>query len=116
MNRLKHKNVLAKMRKARVRRVIKLNSDLPRLVVNVSNKQIYAQIIDTKGKVIASANSLNDKSSDTMTNKAEKVGSDLAKSAIKSKVTKVAYDRGAKLYHGRIKALADALRNEGMEF
>lgn len=100
----------------RVRTTKRNLSDRPRLSVIVSNTNVYAQIIDdTKGVTVASASSVKDKTG-TMTDKAAKVGAAIADAAKKVKVKQVVFDRGSKKYHGRIKALADAAREKGLEF
>lgn len=104
-------------RAKRTRAHIRATSDRPRLSVNISNMHVSAQIIDDqKGVTIASATSVGMKNAGTMTEKAEKVGESIAKTAKAKKVTAVALDRGAKKYHGRVKALSDAARKNGLEF
>ena len=100
----------------RVRSTSRNLSDRYRLSVVVSNTNIYTQIIDdTKGVTVASASSLKDKTG-TMTDKAAKVGEAIAEAAKKAKVKQVTLDRGSSKYHGRVKALADAAREKGLEF
>ncbi|MBX4188662.1 50S ribosomal protein L18, partial [Candidatus Saccharibacteria bacterium] len=89
----------------------------PRLSVNISNLHITAQIIDdSQGKTLAYASTVGQSATGTKTDQAALVGKDLAVKAKKAKVTKVAFDRGSRKYHGRIKALADAARESGLEF
>jgi large subunit ribosomal protein L18 len=94
----------------------------PRLSVHRSLKYIYAQVIDdAKGVTLAAASSLDedlkkDAKSAKSIDAAKKVGSAIAAKAIKAGVKKVMFDRGAFVYHGRIKALADAARAGGLEF
>ena len=108
---------------ARIRRATKFRAkhaerDLERLCVFKSSQHIYAQIISSCGtKTIASASSVSSK----MTNggnvdAASKVGDLIAKAAKKAKVSKVAFDRSGFKYHGRVKALADAAREGGLDF
>jgi large subunit ribosomal protein L18 len=105
------------LRRQRVRASVKGTSDRPRLSVHVSLRHINAQIIDdTKGVSLASATTVGKTISGSMTDKAVFVGQEIAKSAKKAKVTKVVFDRNYKLYHGRVKALADAARESGLEF
>jgi large subunit ribosomal protein L18 len=106
------------LRKARVRSVVKGTSERPRLTVSISNLHIHAQIIDdTAHKTLCSATTVGSKTANgTMTEKASIIGAEIAKSAKKAKITKVAFDRNGKQYHGRVKALADAARAEGLEF
>ncbi len=92
----------------------------PRLSVFRSAKHIYAQVIDdVTGNTLASASSLDKgfkgKASGNADAAAE-VGTLVAKSALKAKVEQVVFDRGAYLYHGRVKALAEAAREAGLKF
>ena len=92
-------------------------SERPRLTVTISNSHISAQIInDDTSTTIVAATSVGAKVTGTMTEKAVIVGEKIAKLANASKVTAVVFDRGAKKYHGRIKALADSARKNGLEF
>jgi large subunit ribosomal protein L18 len=105
------------LRKRRVRARIK--SEVPRLRLSVfaSLSHIHAQVIDdANGKTIAAASDLKIIEKLTKTEKASKVGEMIAEAAKKAKVSKVVFDRGSKLYHGRVKALAEAARNNGLEF
>ncbi len=104
-------------RATRVRSTIHGTSDRPRLSVFISNQHISAQLIDDdKGVTIASASTIGSKMTGTMSEKAEKIGTEVAKAGKSKKVKKVAFDRGSKKYHGRLKALADGARKEGLEF
>ena len=92
-------------------------ADRPRLSVVVSNKHISAQVInDDDHTTITAASSVGVKDVGTMTDKAVVVGKAIAKAAKAKKVKAIVFDRGPKQYHGRIKALADAARAEGLEF
>lgn len=110
-------------RQARVRRALrKVAGGRPRLSVFRSSKNIYAQIIDDgAGKTLASASSIDGdlraklKTGADM-DAAKEVGKLVAERAIKNGVTKVVFDRGGYLYHGRVKALADAAREGGLDF
>lgn len=106
------------LRAHRIRALAKGTGQQPRLSVNVSNRHIIAQIIDDSvGRTLAYVSTAGDKAAQgTMTQRAEKVGADIAKKARSAKVKKVVFDRGSRLYHGRVKALADAARKEGLEF
>jgi large subunit ribosomal protein L18 len=85
--------------------------------VNISNTHISVQLINDDDSVtLASATSIGKSYKGTMTQKAALVGSDIASKAKKAKISKVVLDRGSKLYHGRIKAFAQAARNGGLEF
>jgi len=92
----------------------------PRLSIHRSGKHIYAQVIDDKeGKTLASASTI-DKDVKAKTGAtiaaAQEVGKRVAEAAKKAGVTQVVFDRGGFLYHGRVKALADAARESGLEF
>lgn len=116
MNKLQHKQATAKRRANRVRTVIG-NGSRPRLSVNVSHLHVTAQIIDdSKGATIAYATTVGQKVQGNLSAKAAWVGTEIAKKAQKAKIKQVAFDRGARKYHGRIKALAEAARAEGLEF
>lgn len=92
-------------------------ADRPRLSVVISNKHVSAQLInDDDHTTVTAASSVGSKTQGTMTEKAVAVGTAVAKAAKMKKVKKVVFDRGPKQYHGRIKALADAARAEGLEF
>ena len=107
----------AKFRMDRTRAKIHGTEERPRLSVNISNKHIIAQIINDDKKVtLAYATTVGSKLTGTMTEKAAKIGEQIAKSAKKAKVKKVVFDRGANLYAGRMSALADAARKEGLVF
>ena len=108
-------------RRATVRRAIKeAATGRARLTVFRSSKHIYAQVIDDqKGETLASASSLEkDMREKTGANidAAKAVGKLLAERAVKNGVTEVVFDRGGYLYHGRVKALADAARESGLSF
>ena len=105
------------LRKQRVRAKITGTAERPRLTVTISNMHISAQLIDdVKQHTIASATTVGTKVSGTMAEKATTIGADIAKKAKKAKITKVVFDRNGRQYAGRLKALADAARNEGLEF
>lgn len=118
MNRIKTKLVNANRRKNRVRTTLAKNSSRPRLSIYVSNKNISAQVIDdSKQKTLVSATTITQKNAKaTMTEKAVIVGKEIAKKAKAKKISEVSFDRGPRLYHGRIKALAEAAREEGLKF
>ena len=102
--------------KYRVRKNVNGTAERPRLSVFRSNKQIYAQVInDVTGTTLASASSLG---LETMpkTEQAQKVGALLAEKAKAAGITSVVFDRNGFLYHGRVKALADAAREGGLNF
>ena len=103
--------------KYRVRSKISGTSDCPRMSVFRSNKQIYVQIIDDlSGKTLASASSLSFDEKVTKKEQAAKVGEVIAKRAQEAGIMTVVFDRNGYLYHGRIKEVADAARNGGLNF
>jgi large subunit ribosomal protein L18 len=117
MNRLALKSKSAERRASRVRTVVQGTPDRPRLSVHVSNLHITAQIIDdSQGKTLAYASTVGKKLTGNKTELAAQIGKEIAAKAKKAKLNKVAFDRGRRQYHGRIKALADAARTEGLEF
>ena len=104
-------------RAKRTRAKLHGTSEKPRLTVFISNRHIVAQIIDDdKGATLVYATTVGAKMSGTMREKAAEIGSEIAKKAKAKKVKKVVFDRGAKLYAGRMSALAEAARKEGLEF
>ncbi|MEM6997452.1 MAG: 50S ribosomal protein L18 [Patescibacteria group bacterium] len=103
-------------RASRTRAKIRANSDLPRLSVKIANKNISVQLIDdAAGATIASATTIGSKLTGNMTDKAIAIGGQIAEAAKKAKVKKAVLDRGDHKYHGRLKALADAAREKGLE-
>ncbi|WP_010529003.1 50S ribosomal protein L18 [Lentibacillus jeotgali] len=114
------KNDLRKKRHERVRKSIFGTQERPRLNVYRSNKHIYAQLIDDMdGVTLASASTTdNELSLESSSNvaAAEQVGTLVAKRAKDKGYQSVVFDRGGYLYHGRVKALADAAREAGLEF
>ncbi|HYC60080.1 MAG TPA: 50S ribosomal protein L18 [Thermoanaerobaculia bacterium] len=103
----------------RIRRKVTGTSERPRLAVYRSLKSIYAQVIDdASGRTIVSASSLEKEAGAKGSNAAaaKAVGALIAKKAKNSGITRVVFDRGGYLYHGNIKALADAARENGLEF
>ena len=111
---LQKKLLNKRLRKNRVRARVNGTADRPRLTVFISNKHVSAQIIDdTKGITIVSATTVGTKLAGSM---AAKVGSDIAKKAKKAKINAVVFDRNGRQYAGRLSALADAARKEGLEF
>ena len=107
-------------RRRRVRTALKARSGgRPRLSVHRSGRHIYAQIIDDEaGRTIVAASSLKKgaKSIGATVDAAASVGKEIAEAAQKAGVTTVVFDRGGFLFHGRVKALADAAREGGLEF
>ncbi len=104
-------------RAKRTRAKIHGTAERPRLSVHVSNQHITAQIIDDdKGTTLAYATTVGSKLTGNKTEKAAAIGKEIADKAKKAKIKTVVFDRGAKLYAGRLSALADAARKEGLEF
>ena len=106
-------------RKRRVRQKLHWQSDRPRLSVFRSNKYLYGQIIDDKkGKtlVAVSEKELKGKDKKPKLEKAKLLGEMLAKKAVKVKIKQVVFDKGANLYHGRIKSFAEGARTGGLKF
>lgn len=109
---------LRKARRAfRVRAKVSGTAERPRMTVRISNKHVSAQLVDdVSGKTIASSSTVGKKQdAKNLTEKATWAGEDIAKKAIAKKVKKVTLDRGSKLYHGRVKAFAEAAREAGLE-
>ena len=105
----------------RIRKNITGTSDQPRLRVFKSNKHIYAQIIDDQsGKTVASMSTIDkafqDPEDKSKTGVAKQVGILLAEKAKSAGVSKVVFDRGGYIYHGRVKALSDGAREGGIQF
>ena len=107
-------------RHKRVRDKVYGTKDIPRLNVFRSAKHISVQIIDdVEGKTLVSASTMEKDLKITNGGNieaAKKIGAEIAKRAKKAKITKVVFDRGGYLYHGRVEALADAARENGLEF
>ena len=107
----------AEFRANRTRAKIHGTAERPRLSVNISNAHVTAQIIDDdKGVTLAYATTVGSKQKGSKSELAAFIGSEIAKKAKKAKISKVVFDRGSRLYAGRMSALADAARKEGLEF
>ena len=106
------------LRKARVRAKISGTAERPRLTVTISNTHISAQLIDDdKGATLGYVSTVGSKDTKgNMTDKAKLVGEQIAAIATKKKIKTVIFDRGTRIYHGRLAALADAARDKGLEF
>ena len=121
INKKNRKLVTAKRHK-RIRVVLSGTTEKPRLAVHRTTKHIYAQIIDdTKGVTLASAGSVESVVKAKMPHggnieASKEIGKLVAERAKKAGISKVVFDRGGYLYHGRIAALADAAREAGLEF
>ncbi len=111
-----------KRRHRRIRGKVFGSSDRPRLAVYRSNEHIYAQIIDdTKHQTLATASTLEPElksklSSGSNQEASSEVGKAVAARALEKGITQVVFDRGGSLYHGRVKALAEAAREAGLSF
>lgn len=116
------KNARRERRSHHVRTRLRSETDVPRLSIFRSSKHIYAQVIDDRqGRTVAHASSTSKALGDRLngknkTERAKIVGSEIARRAIESGVQQVVFDRGYAKYHGRVKALADAAREAGLEF
>jgi large subunit ribosomal protein L18 len=110
------------LRHARLRKRISGTSERPRLAVHFSGKNIYAQVIDdTVGQTLASANTTEAEFKNSKTARANavtaiKIGQLVAERSKSKQISKVVFDRGGFQYHGKVKALADAAREGGLEF
>jgi len=109
-------------RQARVRRIVRGTEERPRLCVFRSAKHIYAQIIeDSTGKTLAAVSTVSKEVADGLkysgnVEAAKAVGAAIAKKALANNIKQVVFDRNGFLYHGRVKALADAAREAGLAF
>ena len=112
------KNKTRQRRHMRVRNKISGTAECPRLNVYRSNKNIYAQVIDAvAGVTLVSAATLDSEvSGNKKTEQAASVGEVVAKRAVEKGIKEVVFDRGGYLYHGRVEALAEAARENGLDF
>jgi large subunit ribosomal protein L18 len=116
MNKIEQKNYHRMRRHNRIRSKVSGTAVIPRLAIFRSARFITAQLIDdTKGVTLAAASDMKLKKGSKI-ERAQSVGSDIAKEAKEKKITKVVFDRGGFLYAGRVKALADAARGAGLIF
>ena len=106
------RNKMRKIRHERIRKQIIGTKEMPRLCVYRSNKNMSVQLIDDQNGVTLLSASVNGKNIEA----AKKLGETIAKEAKKAKITKVVFDRAGYLYHGRVAALADSARENGLEF
>lgn len=105
------------LRKNRVRSRVHGTAERPRLSVTISNMHVSAQIInDDSGKTLAAATTVGSKASGTMSEKAATIGKEIATKAKKANISTVVFDRNGRQYGTRLRALADAARNQGLEF
>jgi large subunit ribosomal protein L18 len=115
MSNKNYKQALLERRKKRVRKKIFGTPELPRLSVRRSLKHIYAQLIDdVNGRTLAHASSIAMKIPGANIQAASQVGEQLAKQAKEKSISQAKFDRSGRLYHGRVKALAEAARKEGL--
>lgn len=116
MNRLKQVTLARSLRRGRVRAKIHGSSDRPRLSVSISNTHINAQVIDDdKGHTLVAATTVGTKTTGNLSQKAAVVGADIAAKLHKAKIKKIVFDRNERRYAGRLKALLDVVRQEGIE-
>lgn len=118
MSHLNRKSVRRRIHN-RIRRKVEGTSERPRLAVHYSNQHVYAQVIDDiSGKTIISASTLDKSVENAASNVAcaASVGKLVAERAKEANVSVVVFDRGGHLYHGKIKALAEAARESGLQF
>ncbi len=122
MDKLKAKQAALTRRHRRVRGKVSGTPERPRLCVNRTNAHIYAQVIDDKnGLTVVSASSLDAETKASLKSganidAAKVVGEALGRRALEAGITEVIFDRGGRLYHGRVKALADGARSAGLKF
>jgi large subunit ribosomal protein L18 len=122
MDKLKAKQAALTRRHRRVRGKVSGTPERPRLCVNRTNAHIYAQVIDDKnGLTVVAASSLDAEmkaslKSGANIDAAKVVGEALGRRALEAGITEVVFDRGGRLYHGRVKALADGARSAGLKF
>jgi len=115
MSNLEKKLLNKTLRKNRVRAKVNGTAERPRMSVTISNLHVSAQVIDDEsGRTLVSSTTVGSKLTGSMSEKAAGVGSDIAKKAKKAGITAVVFDRNGRRYAGRLKALADSVRNEGI--
>ena len=117
MAKKRHETVMQERRQRRIRKRLEGSPARPRLRVTRTLKHIYAQLIDDEsGKTLCSASSVGLKIAGGNVDAASAVGKALGEKAVQSEISAVAFDRGGNQYHGRVKALADAAREAGLQF
>ncbi|MEO5950171.1 MAG: 50S ribosomal protein L18 [Candidatus Saccharimonadales bacterium] len=117
MNQLAKKLLNKSLRKNRVRAKVNGTAERPRLTVTISTKHVSAQLIDDVAQqTLAASTTVGTKQTGSLSEQASFVGTDIAKKAKKAKITTVVFDRNGRQYAGRLHALADAARKEGLEF
>ncbi len=113
------RNSIRKRIHSRIRRKVSGTTQRPRLAVYFSNQHVYAQLIDdSEGRTLASASTMDKSFEGNASNiaSAQKVGQLVAERAKEANISDVVFDRGGHLYHGKVKALADAAREAGLKF
>ena len=115
MNEIKHTISRRQARAAKTKARSLLSRTRPRLIVHRSNKHIYAQLVGSDGKTLAVADSSKLKGSDPI-ELSQQVGRAVAKLALEKKISEVVFDRKHYKYHGRVKAIAEGARAEGLRF
>lgn len=116
MNRPKSKSAHRNRRHRRVRAHVSGNKEHPRLVVFRSLRYTYAQLVDdTSGKILAAASDMKMKKTKKL-ERAKEVGKEVAEKALKVGISSCVFDRNGYKYHGRVKALAEAAREAGLQF
>jgi large subunit ribosomal protein L18 len=122
MDKLKAKQAKLERRQRRVRAKVSGTAGRPRLRVTRTNAQIYAQIIDdVAGTTLVSASTVDAEVKASLKNganaeAAKAVGEAVGRRAVEAGIKEVVFDRGGRIYHGRVKALADGARSAGLEF
>jgi large subunit ribosomal protein L18 len=117
MSNLAKKLLNKSLRKNRVRSKVTGTAERPRLTVTISNKHVSAQIIDdVKQHTLVASTTVGTKQTGSISEQATFIGTDIAKKAKKAKINTVVFDRNGRQYAGRLSALADAARKEGLEF
>ncbi len=115
----KNRKVTRQRIHARIRKNLRGTTERPRLAVFFSNKNVYAQIIDDEqGKTLASASTKEKGFTNGKANIAiaTQIGQVVAERALANNISQVVFDRGGFIYHGKVKALADAAREKGLKF
>jgi large subunit ribosomal protein L18 len=122
MDKLKAKQAKLERRQRRVRGKVSGTADRPRLRVTRTNTHIYAQVIDdVAGRTLAAASTVDTEVRGSLKNganieAAKAVGEAIGRRAVEAGIKEVVFDRGGRIYHGRVKALADGARSAGLEF
>lgn len=111
-----HRKTKAEKRKLRVRAKVQGTAERPRLHVFRSNKHMYLQVIDdAQGKTVAAVSSLRAKLTGNKTEQAKQITEQLVEKLKSNKVKKVVFDRGSYKYHGRVKIVAETMREQGVQ-